>query len=85
MADLKSTSNATSYACDINARTNSSITTRLDSLAEKFNQLDIRTSHNHDDVMLVCGKIDQLRARSDSQFSALSKQIQSLFCLLARN
>ena len=37
MADLKSTSNATSYACDINARTNSFITTRLDSLAEKFN------------------------------------------------
>ena len=28
--------------------------------------------------MLVCGMIDQLRARSDSQFSVLSKQIQSL-------
>ena len=78
MADLKSTSNATLYACDINARTNSSITTRLDSLAEKFNQLDIRTSRNHDDVMLVCGMIDELRARSDSQFSLLSKQIQTL-------
>ena len=28
--------------------------------------------------MLVCGMIDQLRARSDSQFSLLSKQLQSL-------
>ena len=38
IADLKTTSNATSYACDINARTNSSITARIDSLAEKFYQ-----------------------------------------------
>ena len=78
IADLKTTTNATSYACDINARTNSSITARIDSLAEEFNQLDIRTSRNHDNIMLVCGMIDQLRARSDSQFSSLSKQLQSL-------
>ena len=78
IADLKSTSNATSYACDIKACINSSITARIDLLAEKFNQLDIRTSCNHSDIMLICGMIDQLRARSDSQFSSLSKQIQSL-------
>ena len=73
IADLKTMSNATSYACDINARTNSSITTRIDSLAERFNQLEIRTTRNHDDIMLVCSMIDQLRATSDSQFSALTR------------
>ena len=78
IADIKTTSNATSYACDLNARMNSSITSRIDSLAEGFNQLDIRTSRNRDDLMLVCGMVDQLRASSDAQFSILSKQLQVL-------
>ena len=37
IADIKTTFNATSS-------TNSSITSRIESLAERFNQLDIRTS-----------------------------------------
>ena len=78
IADLKTTSNATSYACDINAHTNSSITTRIDTLAERFNQLEIRTNRNRDDTMLVCSMIDQLQASSDSQFSLLTKQLQTL-------
>ena len=78
IADLKTTSIATSYACDINARTNSSITTRIDTLAERFNQLEIRTNRNHDDTMLVCSMIEQLRASSDSQFSLVTKQLQTL-------
>ena len=78
IADLKTTSNATSYPCDLNARTNSSISTRIDLLVEQFNQLEIRTSSNCDDLMLVCSMIDQLRATSDSQFSLLTKQLQVL-------
>ena len=77
IADLQTTSNATSYACDLNARTNSSISTRIDLLAERFNQLEIRTSSNRDDLMLLCSMIDQLRAMSDSQFSSLTNQLQS--------
>ena len=34
IADLQTTSNATSYACDLNARANSSISARIDLLAE---------------------------------------------------
>ena len=75
IADLQTTSNATSYACDLNARANSSISTRIDLLAERFNQLEICTSSNRDDLMLVCSMIDQFRATSDSQFSLLTKQL----------
>ena len=57
---------------------NSSITDRMDLLAEHFNQLEIRTSSNCDDLMLMCSMIDQLRAMSDSQFSLLTKQFQVL-------
>ena len=48
IADLQTSSNATSYACDLNARTNS---TRIDQLAERFNQLEQRTSINRDDLL----------------------------------
>ena len=69
IADLQTTSNTTSYACDLNARTNSSISTRLDALAERFNQLEIRISSNPDDLMLVCNMIDKLRAISGGVIS----------------
>ena len=48
IADLQTSSNATSYACDLNARTNSTISTRIDQLTERFNQLELRISHNCD-------------------------------------
>ena len=78
IADLQTTSNATSYACDLNAHTNSSISTRIDLLAERFNQLELRTFNNRDDIMLLCSMIDQLCATSDSQFSSLTNQLQVL-------
>ena len=56
IADLQSSTNATSYACDLNARTNSNILGRLDQLTERFTQLDQRTSNNRDD--LLCSLID---------------------------
>ena len=44
IADLQTSSNATSYACDLNTRTNSIISTRIDQLAKQFNQLELGTS-----------------------------------------
>ena len=72
------TSNSISYACDVNARANSSITDRMDLLAERFNQLEIRLYSNRDDLLLMHSMIDQLRAMSDFQVSMLANQSQVL-------
>ena len=60
IADLQTSSNATSYACDFNARTNSTISTRIDQLAKRFNQLELRTSNNRNNLISLCRLIDQL-------------------------
>ena len=52
--------------------------TRIDQLAERFNQLELSTSNNHDDLLSLCSLIDQLPATSDSQFSSLMDQLQVL-------
>ena len=78
IADLQTSSNATSYACDLNARTNSTISTRIDQLAERFNQLEFRTSNNRDDLLSLCTLIVQLRTTSETQFSSLQDQLQVL-------
>ena len=62
----------------LNARRNSTIWTRIDQLAERFNQLELRTSNNHDDLLSLCTLIDQLRATSEIQFSSLTDQLQVL-------
>ena len=51
IADLQSSSNATSHAFDLNARTNSTISNRLDHLTERFNHLEERTSSNRADFL----------------------------------
>ena len=68
ISDLQSSTNAATYACDLNARSNSNISGRLDQLAERFNQLDQRTSSNHDDICSLCYSLDQLRSVSETQF-----------------
>ena len=46
----------------------------IDQLVERFNQLELRTSNNWDDLSMI----DQLRATSDSQFSSFTNQLQVL-------
>ena len=78
IADLQTSSNATSHACDLNSRMNSIISTRIDQLAERFNQLELRTSNNPDDLLSLCTLIDQLRTTSETQFLLLMDQLQVL-------
>ena len=66
IVDLVTTSRSISYACDVNAGAASSRTERLESITEQLNRLETRVSNNHDDILLVRGIIDQLRAISDS-------------------
>ena len=78
IADFQTSANATSYACDLNAQTNSTILTRLDQLTERFNQLEQPTSNNRDDLLSLCTLIDELCSTSESQFSTLKDQLQVL-------
>ena len=78
IADLMTMSNSISYACNFDARAIFSITDRMDLLAERFNQLEIRMSSNRDDLLLMRSMIDQLHAMSDSQVSLLANQFQVL-------
>ena len=71
-------SRSTSYACDVNAGVASSSTERLESITEQLNRLETRVSNNRDDILLIRGIIDQLRAISDSQVSLLINQTQVL-------
>ena len=61
IADLQTSSNATSYVCVLNARTNSTNSARLDQLTEKYNQLDQRTSNNCDNLLSLYSLVDKLR------------------------
>ena len=77
-SDLQSSTNAATYACDLNARTNSNISGRLDQLAKRFNQLDQRTSINHDDIRSLRSSLDQFRSASKTRFLLLRDQLQAL-------
>ena len=68
IADLQSSTNATSYACNLNARTNSNISIRLDQLTEQFNQLDQLTSSNRDDICSLHSSLDQFCSVSGPSF-----------------
>ena len=78
ITDLMTTSSSISYACDLNARANSSIIDRMDLLAKRFNQLEVRMSSSRNNLLLMRSMIDQLCAMSDSQVLLLSKQFQVL-------
>ena len=71
-------SRSISYACDVNAGAASSSTERLELITEQLNRLETRVSNNLDDILLIRGIIDQLRAISDSQVSLLINQSQVL-------
>ena len=62
----------------MNARTNSAISSRLDHLTERFNQLDQCRANNRDDLLSLRTLIDQLCTTSDTQFSSLKDQLQVL-------
>ena len=78
IADLQSSSNATSYACDLNVQTNSNISARLDQLTERFNQLDQRASTNRDNIRSLHSSLDQFCNVSETQFLSLKAQLQVL-------
>ena len=78
IAEIQSSTNATSYACNLNARLNSNISVRLDQLAERFNQLDQRTSSNRDDIRSLHSSLDQFCSVSKTQFLSLRDQLQVL-------
>ena len=71
-------SSSTSRACDVNACAASSNTARLESFADRLNRVEMRASNNHDDLLLIQGILDNLRACSDSQLSFLLNQSQIL-------
>ena len=78
IADLQTSSNATSYACDLNNRTNSNISIRLVYLTECFNQLEQCTSNNHDNLLTIFKSNDDFRDTYDTQFLSLRDQLQAL-------
>ena len=78
ISDLQSSTNSAVYACDLNARTNSNISVRLDHLAEKFNQLDQHISNNHDNISSLRSSLDQFSIVSETQFLSLRDQFQAL-------
>ena len=78
IADLQTSSNATSYACDLNTRTNSNISIRLDYLTERFNRLEQSTSNNCDDLLTICKSINDFQDTYDTQFLSLKDQLQAL-------
>ena len=78
IADLQTSSNATSYACDLNARTNSTILARLYQLTEKYNQQDQCMSNNRDDLLSLCSLIDKFCDSSKTQFLSLRDELQVL-------
>ena len=51
---------------------------RLDQLAERFNQLDQRTSSNRDDIRSLHSSLDQFCSVSKTQFLSLRDQLQVL-------
>ena len=78
IADLQTSSNATSYACNSNTWNNSTISTRLDYLTERFNQLEKSTSNNRSDFLTISKSIDTFRDLCDTQVLSLRDQLQSL-------
>ena len=51
---------------------------RLDQLAERFNQLDQRTSSNCDGICSLHSSLDQFCSVSEAQFLSLRDQFQGL-------
>ena len=70
--DLQSSKNSAIYTSDLNARSVSNISARLDHFAERLNQQD------HDDIQSLCSSIDQLSTVSETQFLSLKDQLQAL-------
>ena len=78
IAGLVASSRSTSHACEINTCVVSSNNARLESLTDRLNCLEMRVFNNHDDLLVIRGILDNLRACSDSQLSFLINQSQIL-------
>ena len=78
ISDLQSSTNSAIYACNLNARSNSNISVRLDHLTEKFNQLDQCITNNPDDIRSLRSSFDQFSIVSETLFLSLRDQLQAL-------
>ena len=66
--DLQSSTNSAIYTSNLNARSVSNISARLDHFAERLNQQHQCISYNHDDIQSLRSSIDQLSTVSETQF-----------------
>ena len=78
IAGLVTLSRPTSHACDVSASADSSIIVRLESLSGRLSRLELYAANNHDDLLLIRGTVDEVRASSDSLLSLQLNQSQIL-------
>ena len=76
--DLQSSTNSAIYTSNLNARSSSNISARLDHFAERLNQQDQCISNNRDNIRSLRSSINQLSTVSETQFLSLKGQIQAL-------
>ena len=76
--DLQSSTNSAIYTGDLNARSTSNISVRLDHVTERLNQQDQCISNNRDHIRSLRSSIDQLSTVSETQFLSLRDQLQAL-------
>ena len=78
ISDLQSTANSATYSSDLNARSFSLVSARLDHFAESLNQQDQRISDNHVKIQSLLSSFDQFKIVSESQFLSLMDQFRML-------
>ena len=72
--DLQSTSNTVSYSNDLNARSISTVSARLDQFAERLNRQDQSITNNCTKIKSLLSSLDQFRINSEIQFLSLKDQ-----------
>ena len=78
ISDFQSTANSAFFSCDLNARSFSSVSARLDHFAERLNQQDQRISDNGVKIQSLISSVDQFQLISENQFVSLRDQIRVL-------
>ena len=69
--DLQSSTNSAIYAGDLNARSSSNISARLDHFGERLNQQDRCISNSSNDIRALRSSLDQFGTVSKTQFLSL--------------
>ena len=80
ISDLQSTANSAIFSSDLNTRSFSSVSARLDHFAERLNQPDQRISNNGVKIQSLISSVHQfqLHVISENQFVSLQDQLRVL-------